>query len=128
MTSKQKGDAIAEATESIAVLNGDIEKYEADAARLTREIGKLNDQISGWEGDIKASTNVRDKEHADFLRDQQDFSESVEQVGMGIDTIKETQGNVGQAAAAAFTQISKLPAVSAAEKRKVEVFLQRDPE
>merc|ERR1719449_142709 len=46
MTSQQKANAIAEATETIAVLNGDIENYEAEAARLTREIGKLNDQIS----------------------------------------------------------------------------------
>lgn len=126
MTSEQKANAIAEATDTIAVLNGDIEDYEAEAARLTREIGALNDRISGWEGDMKPATTVRDKEHADFLTDQQDFTESVEQVGMGIDTIKETQGNVGQAAA--LTQIAKLPTLSAKDKKSIQVLLQQDPE
>merc|ERR1719183_3147957 len=46
MTSMQKGDTIAEAAEQIDMLKADIEKYEADAARLTKEIGGLDEYIS----------------------------------------------------------------------------------
>jgi len=121
MTSKEKATAIAEAAETITMLQADIEKYEADAARLTQEIGALNEAISGWEGDMNAATKVREKEHADFLKDEKDFQESVEQVGMGMETIEDTQGNVGQAAA--LTQISKMPKISAEDRKNIKAFL-----
>merc|ERR1719183_2071353 len=61
-TTVEKKRAIAEANERIEVLKADIQKDTADAARLTKEIAELDEDISIWNGDIKAATNVREIE------------------------------------------------------------------
>ena len=63
-TTVEKKRAIAEANERIDVLKADIQKYAADAAQLTKEIAELDEDISIWNGDIKAATNVREIEKA----------------------------------------------------------------
>merc|ERR1719253_1584363 len=65
-TTTEKTRAIAEAEETIAVLKADIQKFSANAARLTKEIAGLDEDISIWNGDIKAATNVREIEKADY--------------------------------------------------------------
>merc|ERR1719460_2969130 len=57
-TSTEKTRAIKEANEQIDVLKADIQKAAADAAQLTKEIAGLDEDISVWEGDVKAATNV----------------------------------------------------------------------
>ena len=52
--------------ETFAALAADIQKYTADAAQLTKEIAELDEDISIWQGDIDAATNVRDIEKADY--------------------------------------------------------------
>merc|ERR1719265_2342273 len=63
-TSTEKTRAIAEANEKIDVLKADIQQATATAARLTKEIAGLDEDISFWEGDIKAAPNVREIEKA----------------------------------------------------------------
>merc|ERR1719287_432148 len=53
-TSVEKERSIAEANEQIEILKADIQKYAADAARLTKEIAEHDEDISVWNGDIKA--------------------------------------------------------------------------
>merc|ERR1740127_273009 len=65
-TSVEKKRAIEEANERIEVLKADIQKYTADAALLTKEIAGLDEDISVWNGDKKAATNVREIEKADY--------------------------------------------------------------
>jgi polyhydroxyalkanoate synthesis regulator phasin len=79
-TSASKGSAIAEAAERIDILTADIEKYESDAATLAKGIAALDRDISNLQADQKAATGVRDKEHADFLTEEKDHQESVEQM------------------------------------------------
>ena len=43
---------------TFAALAADIQKYTADAAQLTKEIAELDEDISIWQGDIDAATNV----------------------------------------------------------------------
>merc|ERR1719389_1044824 len=52
-TVSQKQAAIAEATEMIEVLTADIEKYEAEAAELSKAISGHDADISTWEGDVQ---------------------------------------------------------------------------
>ena len=66
-TSVEKTRAIAEANEQIDTLKADIQSYTAKAALLTKEIAGLDEDISIWEGDIKAATNVREIEKNDYL-------------------------------------------------------------
>merc|ERR1719272_1210430 len=77
-TTTEKTRAIAEANEMIEVLKADIQSYTAKAALLTKEIAGLDEDISIWEGDIKAATNVREIEKADYDALHKDYSESVD--------------------------------------------------
>ena len=43
---------------TFAALAADIQKYTADAAQLTKAIAELDEDISIWQGDIDAATNV----------------------------------------------------------------------
>merc|ERR1719214_76466 len=65
-TTVEKKRAIAEANEQIEVLKADIQKYTAKAAKLTKEIAEHDEDISVWQGDIKAATKVREIEKADY--------------------------------------------------------------
>merc|ERR1719214_529928 len=76
-TTTEKTRAIKEAAETIATLKADIQKYTADAALLTKEIAELDEDISIWNGDIKAATKVREIEKADYDAMHKDYSESV---------------------------------------------------
>merc|ERR1711934_1351810 len=93
-TTVEKKRAIEEAEETIAVLKADIQKYTADAARLTKEIAELDEDISIWNGDIKAATNVREIEKADYDAMHKDYSESVDALQRAIAVLKEQANDV----------------------------------
>merc|ERR1711924_429607 len=105
-TSVEKKRAIAEANERIEVLKADIQKYAADAARLTKEIAELDEDISIWNGDIKAATNVRDIEKADYDATHKDYSESVDALQRAIAVLKKQAHDRKQKAS--LTQVAAL--------------------
>merc|ERR1719271_589558 len=98
-TTTEKQRAIAEAEETITTLKADIQKYAADAATLTKEIAGLDKDISIWEGDIKAATNVRDIEKADYDAMHKDYSESVDALQRAIAVLKKQSHDRKQASA-----------------------------
>merc|ERR1719238_1157568 len=104
-TSVEKKRAIAEANERIEVLKADIQKDTADAARLTKEIAELDEDISIWNGDIKAATNVREIEKADYDATHKDYSESVDALQRAIAVLKKRAHDRKQAD---LIQVSKL--------------------
>merc|ERR1719326_2862671 len=77
-TTVEKTRAIEEAEQKIEMLKADIQKYEADAAQLAKEIAQHDEDISVWQGDIKAATKVREVEHADYQTEHTDYSESID--------------------------------------------------
>merc|ERR1719191_1776697 len=87
-TSVEKKRAIKEAEEKIEVLKADIQKYTAKAAKLTKEIAELDEDISIWTGDIKAATKVREIEKADYDATHKDYSESVDALERAIAVLK----------------------------------------
>merc|ERR1719160_352333 len=95
-----KQEAIAEAGEQIDTLTADIEKYEAEAATLGKEIAGLQQDISTWEGDANAAVKVREIEHTDYVATHKDYSESITALEGAIATLKKTSGDVKQASAA----------------------------
>jgi len=95
----EKQRAIEEAGEMIETLQADIQQYEADAARLTKEIAKHDEDISTWEGDLKAATKVREIEHADYETTHKDYTQSINALDEGIATLKKQAHDVKQAAA-----------------------------
>ena len=84
-TSSEKTAAIAKAEETIEILKADIQEYTATAAKLGKEIAAHDEDISVWEGDMKAATKVRDMEKADYDALHKDYSESVDALQRAYD-------------------------------------------
>merc|ERR1712118_331612 len=124
-TTVEKKRAIAEANERIEVLKADIQKYAADAAQLTKEIAELDEDISIWNGDIKAATNVREIEKADYDATHRDYSESVDALQRAIAVLKKQSHDRKQASLLQLKELSLIPAEA---KKTIDVFLQQDPE
>merc|ERR1719261_1807786 len=124
-TSVEKKRSIAEAEETIEVLKADIEKYTADAAALTEKIAKLDDDISVWEGDVKAATKVREIEKADYDTTHKDYSESIDALERAIGVLKKQDHDRKQAALLQVTAQSLIPDDA---KRTIESFLAQDPD
>merc|ERR1719399_2161505 len=126
-TTVEKQRAIKEANEMIEMLSADIQKYEADAARLVKEIAQHDEDISTWEGDFKAATKVREIENTDYLATHKDYTESIDALDEGIATLKAQAHDVKQAAAA-LTQVSSSSIIPAEQKRVIDSFLAQDPD
>merc|ERR1719379_3199794 len=128
-TTVEKKRAIAEANERIEVLKADIQKYAADAAQLGKEIAELDEDISVWNGDIKAATAVRGIEKADYDATHKDYSESVDALERAIAVLKKQAYDRKQASS--LVQVSALKDLSlipADAKRQLDAFLEEDPE
>merc|ERR1711943_184165 len=102
----------------------DIQKYTADAARLTKEIAELDEDISIWNGDIKAATNVREIEKTDYDATHKNYSESVDALERAIAVLKKQAHDRKQAA---LLQLKTLNLIPAEAKKAIDVFLQQDP-
>merc|ERR1719197_123897 len=126
-TTVEKQRAIKEANEMIEMLQADIQKYEADAARLAKEIAQHDEDISTWEGDFKAATKVREIENTDYLATHKDYTESIDALDEGIATLKAQAHDVKQAAAA-LAQVSASSIIPAESKRIIDAFLSQDPD
>jgi len=95
-TNSQKQTAIKEANEQMEVLKADIEKAESDAATLTEEIAQHDEDIATWNGDLKASTKVREIENEDYLAAHKDYTESIQALEDGIAELKGQAHDVSQ--------------------------------
>merc|ERR1719253_186873 len=106
-TTVEKQRSIAEAEETIGVLKADIQKYSADSAQLTKEIAGLDEDVSIWNGDIKAATSVRDIEKADYDATHKDYSESVDALQRAIAVLKKQAHDRQQAGALVQVKVLK---------------------
>merc|ERR1719398_207489 len=128
-TTVEKKRAIAEAEETIGVLKADIQQFSANAARLTKEIAGLDEDISVWNGDIKAATNVREIEKADYDALHKDYSESVDALQRAIAVLKKQAHDRTQKSA--LVQVSSLKSLSLIPdnaKVAIDAFLQQSGE
>merc|ERR1712232_447036 len=107
-TSVEKKRAIAEANERIDMLKADIQKYTADASKLTKEIAELDEDISIWTGDIRAATKVREIERSDYDATHKDYSESVDALQRAIAVLKKQAYDRKQASLVQVAALKKL--------------------
>merc|ERR1719446_1183508 len=127
-TVAEKTNAIAAANEQIDVLKADIQKYAADAEKLGKEIAALDEDISIWEGDIKAATKVREIEKADYDATHRDYSESVDALQRAIAVLKKQSHDRKQASFLEVSALKSLSLIPAEAKKTIDVFLQQDAE
>merc|ERR1719230_842696 len=127
-TSVEKKRAIAEATETIEILQADIQKYTADAATLTKEIAEHQEDISVWKGDAKAATNVRSIEKSDFDALHKDYSESVDALERAIAVLKKQAYDRTQSSFAQVSALTDLSLIPKTAKVAIESFLAQDPQ
>merc|ERR1719166_114532 len=66
------------------MLTAEIEKLKQDVAALGEAIGELSDNVAKYEADVKSETAQREKDHADFLEEEKDYSESVDALERAI--------------------------------------------
>jgi len=125
-TVSAKQAAIAEATENIDILTGDIEKYESEATLAAKEVASLDADITTWEGDTAAAVKVREIEHADYVATHKDYSETVAALEMAIATLMKTSADVKQGAS--FTQISESKLIPPEAKKVLDAFLSMNTE
>merc|ERR1719331_3374163 len=123
-TTVEKKRAIAEANEQIDTLKADIQKNTAHAAKLTKEIAELDEDISIWQGDIKAATNVREIEKNDYDTLHKDYSESVDALQRAIAVLKKQSHDRKQGAFVQVAALKELSLIPAEAKKTIDAFLQ----
>merc|ERR1719389_1126037 len=102
----------------IEQLKASIAKNEADAATLAKEIAQLDEDISVYDGDKKAATEVREMENADYLATHKDYSESVDALERAIATMKKQDYDRTQ-----LLQVNKLEIIPEHAKKVISAFL-----
>merc|ERR1719201_107990 len=130
-TSVEKKRAIEEAEEKIAGLKADIQKYSANAKKLTKEIAELDEDISVWTGDINAATKVRRIEKADYDKLHQDYSESIDALERAIAVLKKQSFDRKQKSFLeedSFLQLKSMTLIPDSTKRMIEAFLSEGEE
>merc|ERR1719305_1021048 len=100
-----------------------VEKYTATAAKLSKEIAEHEEDISVWNGDIKAATKVREIEKADYDATHTDYSESIDALERAIAVLKKQMADKTQAALTQVAQQSRIPDKARAT---IEAFLAED--
>jgi len=124
-TTTEKQRAIKEANAKMEQLSAAIQKAEADAATLSKEIAGLDEDISVWEGDKKASTEVREMENADYMATHKDYSESVDALERAIAVLKKQAYDRGQAE---LMQVNSLKLIPDHAKKVISAFLSQGDE
>merc|ERR1719378_1516644 len=113
----------------IEKLKADIQKYTSDAAQLTKEIAGLDEDISVWEGDIKAATNVREIEKSDYDTLHKDYSESVDALQRAIAVLKKQAYDRKQKGSLVqVSNLKDLKLIPDNAKKAIDAFLQQTEE
>jgi hypothetical protein len=76
--------SIAKAAESIELLTAEIAKLTSEAKVLGEEIDKLQTDVASFESEKKAATAQRAKDHAAYIEESTDYSESVDALERAI--------------------------------------------
>jgi cell division septum initiation protein DivIVA len=124
-TTTEKQRAIKEANAKMEQLSAAIQKAEADAATLSKEIAGLDEDISVWEGDKKASTEVREMENADYMATHKDYSESVDALERAVAVLKKQAFDRSQAE---LMQVNSLKLIPEHAKKVISSFLSQGDE
>jgi hypothetical protein len=122
--STQLGFEIKTSKSDIEKLLAEIGKADSDVDKLSSSIAGLEDEIGTAEKEKATATEIRDKEHAEYVELSTDYSESVEALEKAIQTMESKNYDVPQAMAL----MQKLAVAKTGMRRVLAAFLQEKEE
>jgi len=96
-TTTDKKHEIITATDEIERLEATIMKNDVAAKELSDKVKAIDEDIAMWSQDKDAATEVREKEHADYMETNTDYTESIDALGKAIVALSKSQGSIPQA-------------------------------
>merc|ERR1719281_2222781 len=126
-TTTEKTQAIETTTAEIDDLTADIASYGEEIMTKEKEIAQHDDDIGAWTKEKEEATYAREKEHADFVVEHQDYTESIDSVERAIESIEAGNKDVSfvqqKSVLGSLASLSKVPASA---KKVIMSFLQGD--
>merc|ERR1719482_2255044 len=119
-TSRELGFEIKTANSDIEKLTAAAAKADSDVSQLSAAIAKLEDELAATENEKKEATEIRDAQHADYVKTSTDYSESVDALERAIQTMESRNYNVPEAEAFLQKQAVAKPGM----RRVLAAFLQ----
>lgn len=126
-TAAEKKRLIEDAEAKIDKLIVDIEKYNADAARLAKEITEHEEDISKLQSEQEAATKVRKEEKATYTELYNDQSESIDALERAIEVLKKPPKSTAQASLVQVSALTNLQLIPEHAKKVISSFLQKYP-
>jgi len=123
-TARQREESIKEGEARMEQLEADIASAESDVSTLTDEIAAIDAQIDEHKKDMKAATEIRESEKADYLKTHTDYSESIDAVTRAEAVLSKQSGDVGQAMML-LQKVATKKIVPVQARRVLESFLQQ---
>jgi len=108
--------------EEIETLTTSIADLGSKAKTLGEEIAALEADVTKYEADKESEIKQREKDHADFLVEEQDYSESVSALDRALETLNKEDYD-RPAAAAALVQVSDTNRMPAKAKSILSAFI-----
>jgi hypothetical protein len=108
--------------ESIETLSAGIAKLDSEVKELGDSIGTLQMDLAKYSADLKSTVSEREKEHAEFLAEQEDFSESVSAIERAI-LVLQKQNYDRTGASAALLQLSQNAQLPQNAKAMLQAFV-----
>jgi chromosome segregation ATPase len=115
-------------------LKASIEEQAATASALTTQIDELSSSLAADEADVKAATEIRSKEAADFAAEEKELSEVIDTLDRAVSVLQRelSKGKSGSAllqgkfstATQALAAIIEASVLSAADASKLNSLLQ----
>jgi len=118
---QELGFEIETAKNDIEKLSAFIAKADNDVAELATAIQALDGEIASLEADKKQGTELRDADHAEYVKVQQDYAESVDALGRAIQVLSSQSYDRPQAEALLQKMAVTVPGMG----RVLAAFLQQ---
>merc|ERR1719310_1308438 len=109
METAQLKKEIEDGSVKVDFLMSEIAKTSAEAKALGIEIEKLQEAVAGFDADKKEQQEQRAKDHAMYLTEVKDYSESVDALERAIAVMSRSNHDVPGAAAALLQLTDKVP-------------------
>jgi len=133
--SRDLGFEIKTGKSQVAELKATILKEESSAEELSSKIEDLVGDIASDEADLKAATEIRDREATDFATEEKELSETISMVERAIGVIEKQQAKGGAAMMQlkgiksmtdVFATMIKASAMSSADATRLAALVQTE--